>query len=60
MRRRRTVTIMVQWHEVASGLWCTTCMVPSRIRWALLNVDTLNVIARCEQCTDCGQVVQLR
>lgn len=59
-RRRRTLTVWVQWHDVAWGLWCDACALPSKVRWAMINVATLNVLSRVEQCTDCGHVEALR
>jgi hypothetical protein len=53
--RPRHAVVYVQWHEVATGLWCWRCMLPSAVRWALLDVGTLNVMCRIEQCADCNR-----
>lgn len=56
----RHLVIRIQPHIVATAIWCDQCALPSRVRVALLNVDTLNVFTRFEVCNDCGRQETLR
>lgn len=52
--------VHIQPHVVATSLWCESCALPSRLRVAVLDVDTLNVLVRFEICADCGEQERLR
>jgi hypothetical protein len=51
----RSHVVRVQPHTVDHGLWCASCLLPSVLRIALLNVDTLNVLSRYDWCDECGR-----
>lgn len=52
--------IRLQPHVTATGLWCDDCALPSRIRLALLDIDTLGVLSRFVLCDECGRQETLR
>lgn len=56
----RAHVVRIQPHVTATGIWCDHCALPSRLQVALLNVDTLNVLARYQVCDNCGRHETLR
>lgn len=52
---RHQLVVVFEWHMVAHGLWCDSCLLPSRYRVALVQQSTLRTCMTVAVCDDCGR-----